>query len=137
MLMPNTLTETLTGGEGDWLLTIPANTMLIGAIGKVDAFVDALMPGLNSPVVHWRPAEHQPLPPLTSGTLILHQVEAIPPERQRWFLARLTALDHRVRVISTSDKPVWPLVERGAFLAALYYRLNVLLMDLTRTPAGI
>jgi transcriptional regulator of aromatic amino acid metabolism len=45
-------------------------------------------------------------------------------------------LDRPVRVISTSETRVWPLVERGAFLASLYYRLNVLCLDLTRTPAG-
>jgi len=48
----------------------------------------------------------------------------------------LGELDRPVRVISTSETRVWPLVQRGAFLASLYYRLNVLCLDLTRTPAG-
>jgi transcriptional regulator of acetoin/glycerol metabolism len=38
-----------------------------------------------------------------------------------------------VQVISTSGQhdDVWPLVERGAFLPPLYYRLGVLRVDLT------
>jgi hypothetical protein len=136
MLMTNVPAETLVGGDGALLRAIPVNTLLIGPTAKVDALIAALLPQLESPVAHWWPTESQPLPRLTSGTLILHDVAAIPPERQAWFSARLGALGRPVRVISTSETRVWPLVQRGAFLASLYYRLNVLCLDLTRTPAG-
>jgi hypothetical protein len=136
MLMTNVPAETLVGGDGALLRTTPVNTLLIGPTAEVDAVIAALLPQLESPVAHWWPTESQPRPRLTSGTLILHDVEAIPPEQQAWFSARLSALDRPVRVISTSEMRVWPLVERGAFLASLYYRLNVLCLDLTQTPAG-
>ena len=134
--MTNVPAETLVGGDGALLRATPVNTLLIGPTAEVDAVIAALLPQLDSPVAHWWPTKSQPRPRLTSGTLILHDVEAIPPEQQAWFSARLSALDRPVRVISTSEMRVWPLVERGAFLASLYYRLNVLCLDLTRTPAG-
>ena len=134
--MTNVPAETLVGGDEALLRTTPVNTLLIGPTAEVDAVIAALLPQLESPVAHWWPTESQPRPRLTSGTLILHDVEAIPPEQQAWFSARLSALDRPVRVISTSEMRVWPLVERGAFLASLYYRLNVLCLDLTQTPAG-
>jgi len=34
-----------------------------------------------------------------------------------------------VQVVSTSSEPLFPLVETGAFLANLYYRLNVVRMN--------
>jgi hypothetical protein len=136
MLMTNVPSETLAGGDGALLRATPVNTLLIGPTAKVDALIAVLLPQLESPVAHWWPTESPPLPRLTSGTLILHDVGTIPPERQAWFFAQLGALDRPVRVISTSETRVWPLVERGAFLASLYYRLNVLCLDLTRTPVG-
>ena len=38
-----------------------------------------------------------------------------------------------MQVISTTDDPLYPVVSRGAFLANLYYRLNVLLLDVAST----
>ena len=35
-----------------------------------------------------------------------------------------------VQVVSTTSEPLFPLVQTGAFLADLYYKLNVVLMDL-------
>jgi transcriptional regulator of aromatic amino acid metabolism len=40
-----------------------------------------------------------------------------------------------VRVVSTNVAPVWPVVQRGEFLASLYYRLNVWYVNLTEPSA--
>src|SRR5260221_11796681 len=123
MLMTNVPAETLVGGDGALLRAIRVNTLLIGPTAKVDALIAALLPQLESPVAHWWLTESQPLPGLTSGTLILHDVAAIPPERQAWFSARLGALDRPVGVISTGESGVWPLGQRGGFRASWYFRL--------------
>ena len=34
-----------------------------------------------------------------------------------------------VQVIATTSEPLFPLVERGAFLDVLYYRLNILRVE--------
>ena len=36
-----------------------------------------------------------------------------------------------VQVVSTAKAPLFPLVERGAFLDRLYYQLNIVYLDLT------
>ena len=43
----------------------------------------------------------------------------------------LGATDGRVQVISVTSRSVAPLIETGAFLSMLYYRLNVVCLDLT------
>ena len=52
----------------------------------------------------------------------------------RWFdkLDRLIKFDERVRVriVSTSSKPLFSFVGSGAFPSELYYRLNVVLIEL-------
>jgi transcriptional regulator of acetoin/glycerol metabolism len=41
----------------------------------------------------------------------------------------------KVQIISTGGQhEVWPLVERGAFLTPLYYRLGAVCVDLTGAP---
>jgi transcriptional regulator of acetoin/glycerol metabolism len=36
----------------------------------------------------------------------------------------------QVQVVSTTSEPLFPLVQTGAFLADLYYKLNIVLIDL-------
>ena len=45
----------------------------------------------------------------------------------RW----LDQFEQQVRVVSTTSEPIFLLVQAGAFLADLYYRLNIVLFDLT------
>ena len=65
---------------------------------------------------------------LTAGTLLLRNVAAlnrIEQERLRDWLARTSD----TQVVATNTTPVFPLVERGAFLDALYYRLNMTYLE--------
>ena len=41
----------------------------------------------------------------------------------------------RIQIVTTSTVPLFPLVTRGAFLETLYYRLNVIYVELTRSPS--
>lgn len=134
--MAHLLANTL-GDEAAMVRFVRANTLLIGPAVRVDALIRAWMPELPSPIVEWRPSDNRPVPLLIGGTLILRDLASVPPERQQWFEARLRALGHRVRVVSTSAAPVWPVVQRGDFLASLYYRLNVWYVNLTDPPADM
>lgn len=80
------------------------------------------------------------------GTILLDDVDALSPALQGRLLRFLGSRDFRrvggstdirvdVRIIATSTRPLEPLVERGAFPADLYYRLNVLGFELTRLAA--
>ncbi len=63
------------------------------------------------------------------ATLVVRSVSALDQDQQQALLAWLDAPGNRMQVISTTTDPLYPLVSRGAFLANLYYRLNVLLLD--------
>jgi DNA-binding NtrC family response regulator len=63
------------------------------------------------------------------GHLVVRSVSALDRDQQQALLAWLDAPGNRMQVISTTTDPLYPLVSRGAFLANLYYRLNVLLLD--------
>jgi hypothetical protein len=112
----------------DWQVLVSArpNTLLEGPHETTDAIVGEAMEWLAEPFSTWcgvpqacdRPA-----------TLLVRSVSALDRDQQQALLAWLDAPGNRMQVISTTTDPLYPLVSRGAFLANLYYRLNVLLLD--------
>jgi hypothetical protein len=113
----------------DWqvLLSARPNTLLEGPYETTDAIVGEAMESLAEPYATWCGA-----PPARCdrpATLLVRSVSALDPDQQQALLAWLDAPGNRTQVISTTADPLYPLVSRGAFLANLYYRLNVLLLD--------
>ena len=70
------------------------------------------------------------LPHEFSGTLIFEHASTAPDEQQRSLLEWLSQGTRRVQVISTTETPLFALVQRGAFLDRLFYQLNTLYLDL-------
>ena len=65
----------------------------------------------------------------TAGqTLILRNVESLSRDDQRRLLGWLGAVPSPLRIISTSERPLYGHVVDGSFDATLYYRLNVILL---------
>jgi len=112
----------------DWqlLLTARPNTLLEGPDEATDAIVGEAMEWLAEPHATWSGAASGCDRP---ATLVVRSVSALNQDQQRALLAWLDAPGDRMQVISTTADPLYPLVGRGAFLANLYYRLNVLLLD--------
>ena len=113
----------------DWQLLVSArpNTLLEGPHETTDAIVGEAMEWLAEPYATWCGA-----PPARCdcpATLVVRSVSALDQDQQQALLAWLDAPGNRMQVISTTTDPLYPLVSRGAFLANLYYRLNVLLLD--------
>jgi hypothetical protein len=113
----------------DWQLLVSArpNTLLEGPPETTDAIVGEAMEWLAEPNAMWCGA-----PPARCdrpATLVVRSVSALDQDQQQALLAWLDAPGNRMQVISTTTDPLYPLVSRGAFLANLYYRLNVLLLD--------
>jgi transcriptional regulator of acetoin/glycerol metabolism len=52
-------------------------------------------------------------------------------EQQENLVALICRVAANIQIVSTSKSPLFPLVERGAFLDRLYYQLNVVYLDLT------
>jgi hypothetical protein len=114
------------------LSTIRPNLLLEGPEAQVQAVVAALRPLLPSPVIAWcgggLPDEHR-------GTLIVQKVCRLDDTQQRQLMMWLDDTVGTVQVIATTSEPLYPLVERGVFLDVLYYRLNILRVEMP-CPGG-
>jgi hypothetical protein len=64
------------------------------------------------------------------GTVVLRGVECLDRDHQHRLMAWLSIAVEPVRVVSTTSERLFERVERRAFLDALYYRLNTVLIDL-------
>ena len=126
--------------QADWdgAIRNQHNLLLEGSPSDTEAGLAALKPHLREPLCEFRPADGGRVPQPREGTLILREVARLDVVQQtallRWFdkLDRLIKFDERVRVriVSTSSKPLFSFVGSGAFPSELYYRLNVVLIAL-------
>ena len=104
------------------------NALLEGTGTATDAALHLWRPHIRKPIVsHESPAPLH-LPNGETGTLILRNVATLSRDEQRRLFAWMRATGSRTQIISTSAHPLFALVEDGLFDAALYYRLNVLLL---------
>jgi hypothetical protein len=104
------------------------SVLLEGSDESTESVVLFLAPYLCRPVV-WKPP-HAPvaLPSGECGALVLQNVGALSRPEQAELLRWLENSTDRTQVVSTTVQPLFPLVERGLFDAALYYRLNIMLL---------
>ena len=111
--------------EEDWavLTTARPNLLLVGPQHLSAEFVGALSPSFRQPVSFWR-ASGQDAPTVRPGTLVLEDADQLTLADQRRVDCWLGD-DTPMQVVTISPTPLYPLVERGEFLASLYYRLNV------------
>jgi transcriptional regulator of acetoin/glycerol metabolism len=118
------------------MLTERPNVILLGTYAATDAVLKALEPNLARPV--WRCCARTgfALPP-GQGAFVLHQLSGLSAVQQMRLLEWLTAIDEvDVQIVSTTASPIFPLVERGAFLPDLYFHLNGLTLDLDAPVAS-
>jgi hypothetical protein len=79
--------------------------------------------------VHW-PWDATPWEgPPRASTLIIHDVDTLAPRQQLALLTWLNDAGRDAQVISLSSSSVYPLLQRGAFLEQLYYRINTVYVD--------
>jgi transcriptional regulator of acetoin/glycerol metabolism len=67
------------------------------------------------------------------GALVVHDISALTAPEQDRLLGWLDDPHRRTQVVCTTTEPLFPLVARGLFDETLYYRLNVILLQLTRS----
>jgi hypothetical protein len=72
------------------------------------------------------------LPPGKSGTLFLNDIAALGQDQQLGLFDWLSEGCEQLQTISITSVPLESLVEDGRFLESLYYRLNVVRLDVTR-----
>ena len=110
------------------------NVLLQGPVGAIDAALAAIAPCLLPPVA-WK-KEGSKFDPTAGAiaSLILQEVGCLTQAEQIHLLDWLDNTNGHPQIVSTTTRPLFGLVERGMFDAALYYRLNIVLLDL---PLGL
>jgi hypothetical protein len=108
------------------------NLLMTGTDDDIQDALNRLMPNLRKPIQTWTAPDPLELPsPIQSGTLIVRDVAALLPADQIRLLNWLEMSGGRTQVVSTTNVSLLPLVEAGVFHDTLYYRLNVVCVDLT------
>ena len=107
------------------LVTTRANTIVVGNEEAALGVWTAVWPSLRKPIC-WVDPDRLTLPRHAAGTLILQGAHALSASAQRQVFDWLDYDDRATRVLTTTLHPLYPLVEDGRFLEALYYRLNML-----------
>jgi hypothetical protein len=106
------------------------NLLVIGQDSAIQNILDLVLANMDEPIATWCPGEPLVLPSdARAGTIVLRDVSALALEDQHRLLAWSDQAAGRMRLVSTTRAPLFPQVEAGAFIAALYYRLNTVLCD--------
>jgi Sigma-54 interaction domain len=123
--------------HADWDVAVHTqhNLLLEGSPSHTAEWLAALKPHLREPMCEFRAADGACLPQPREGTLILLEVARLDEAQQTALLRWFDTFDGSVpvRIVSTSSEPLFSLVGSGAFPAQLYYRLNVVLIELPRS----
>jgi hypothetical protein len=104
------------------------NALIIGDQLAVRRVLDTVWPTLTKPV-QWVEGTRLALPVESRGTLILDAGDRLSERDQASFLGWLNDSGRSVCVLTTSPRPLFPLVEAGLFYDVLYYRLNQVFID--------
>ena len=114
----------------DWRLLVTArpNVLLEGAHEITDLIVGEAKGFLPTPHATWCGAPPRGDRP---ATLFVRSISALDHDQQHSLFDWLDSPGDRVQVISTTSEPLYPMVGRGVFLESLYYRLNVMRLDVT------
>ncbi len=109
------------------------NLFVIGADEMVATLVTSLWWCLATPVVVRRRGEPLRLPPSWRliGTVVVYELDTLTREEQHALNEWVCGGKGHRRVVSTASQSLLPLVEAGLFDDALFYRLNVVTIDLT------
>jgi len=107
------------------------NVLVVASSADVDRVFELMYPFLRTPIVAWVPRETNEVPATSFRTLVIRDVEALSGEQQENLVALICRVAEDIQIVSTSKSPIFPLVERAAFLDRLYYQLTVVYLDLT------
>ena len=108
------------------------NALITGPRDATHAFLRAITPSLQNPVRHLDCRTPLDLP-TASGTIVLDDVDALSREEQDGLLRWLDAAQCTgSQTIALTTVPLYGQVQAGVFLDTLYYRLNVVHLQIVR-----
>ena len=110
-----------------------ANLLLVGTEREITRLVRLVVPDQSQAAVVRCQNGRLMLPstPFGAGTIVIRDVDALTREDQWKLCEWLDSRSDRTQVVSTASAPLVPLVDSQVFNDALYYRLNVVYVDLT------
>jgi len=101
------------------------NLLLVGPDAVTRRAVTLIVRDRDEPIWSWRAGEPFLFPAVgPGGTIVLHNVGALPYADQVRLLAWLEEAGGRTHLISTTPRSLLPDVLSGTFSEALFYRLN-------------
>lgn len=106
------------------------NVLLIGPDADMDSAITSVAGRAPGCIPDWSVAVAQTPPDLTPDTIVVRNVAGLDGGEQRRLHRWLDERVGSVRVIATAATPMYPMVERAEFLESLYYRLNVVCVEL-------
>jgi transcriptional regulator of aromatic amino acid metabolism len=111
------------------------NFLMVGTPSATDEMFAAMTPHLRKPLQLYSPKPGVSVPRPVEGTLVVSEAARLDADQQAQLLRWLDEFDQRgrVQVVSLTARPLFSLVETGAFLADLYYKLNIVRIDLMGT----
>ena len=124
--------------EPEWnsVCTSQHNVLVEGAEPANEHLLTLLAPHLRAPVIRTHALMPLTLPTGACGALVLTDVSALSGREQAVLLRWLDARGDDTQVISTTVRPLFPRVALGHFDAALYYRLNTVLLSADSGDGG-
>ena len=120
-------------GELQTIRTMHCHVLLEGRADAMVAFVALLAPDLREPIAWTRPGALD-FEPGRTGTVVLEAVSELDRGEQSKMFRWLDDTGDRVQIIGMTTTPLFPLVVRGRFDEALYYRLNSVLLRVRTNP---
>jgi Sigma-54 interaction domain len=120
----------LDGYDTEWriLSEQPCNVLVEGTVADTDVVLRLLRPHIREPIVRHGPPAALDLPVGETRALVLTHAAALSRNDQRRLLAWMDGQGSRAQIITTASRPLFALVVAGRFDAALYYRLNIVLL---------
>jgi hypothetical protein len=111
------------------LRTLRVNGLLIGALHLTAAAMARIDKTVRAPVVWWAPEQVVDVPDLTTGTLVIRDVDRLDARQQERLGQWIGAHCPTVQVLALARAPLFARVADGRFSAALYSRLNTVMVE--------
>lgn len=118
--------------QADWtiLRKTGVNALLVGARELTDSAVARIAECFRQPLVWWVPEQTPDVPQLTTGTLIIRDVDQLDRLQQARLAQWIGIHTPCVQVVGLSREPLISRVAAGRFSPQLYYRLNVVMIEM-------
>ena len=111
-------------------LALRLNLLLMGRDVDIEAALAGLLPRMASPVALWEARGSPDLVLPSLRTVVVRNVGKLSTAEQQQLNEHLDSWRGSVQIVSTTSRSFLSRVERGGFSERLYYRLNIVCVDL-------